>query len=128
MYSTPDKNAFFSIPVGIIRRRAKLPPPLPGQPGPFSLGGDGVLEATYAKAGLKAIEVRKVDSPVRLPSAAECVRFERESFGALHQMMSTLSEAERAETWNEIERELRKFETASGFVGPCEMLVGAGQA
>ena len=29
---------------------------------------------------------------------------------------------------SEIERELRKFETASGFVGPCEMLVGVGQA
>ena len=99
VYSTPEKNAFFSIPVGIIRRRAKLPPPLPGQPGPFSLGGDGVLAAAYARAGLKEIEVRKVDSPVRLPSAAECVRFERESFGALHQMMSSLSDAERDETW-----------------------------
>ena len=49
VYSTPEKNAFFSIPVGIIRRRAKLPPPLPGQPGPFSLGGDGVLAAAYAQ-------------------------------------------------------------------------------
>jgi SAM-dependent methyltransferase len=128
VYSTPDKNQFFSIPVGIIRRRAKLPPPQPGQPGPFSLGGDGVLAAAYERAGLRDIEVRKVDSPVRLPTAAECVRFERESFGALHQMMSTLSEAERAETWDEIERELRQFETASGFVGPCEMIVGAGTA
>ena len=128
VYSTPDKNQFFSIPVGIIRRRAKLPPPQPGQPGPFSLGGDGVLAAAYERAGLRDIEVRKVDSPVRLPSAAECVRFERESFGALHQMMSTLSETERAETWEEIERELRQFETKSGFVGPCEMIVGAGSA
>jgi SAM-dependent methyltransferase len=128
VYSPPDKNQFFSIPVGIIRRRAKLPPPQPGQPGPFSLGGDGVLAAAYERAGLRDIEVRKVDSPVRLPSAAECVRFERESFGALHQMMSTLSEAERAETWDEIERELRQFETGSGFVGPCEMIVGAGTA
>ncbi len=128
VYSTPEKNQFFSIPVGIIRRRAKLPPPQPGQPGPFSLGGDGVLAAAYERAGLRGIEVRKVDSPVRLPSAAECVRFERESFGALHQMMSTLSDAERDETWDEIERELRQFETASGFVGPCEMIVGAGAA
>ncbi len=30
VYSTPDKNPFFSIPVSIIRRRANLPPPLPG--------------------------------------------------------------------------------------------------
>jgi hypothetical protein len=61
-----------------------------------------------------------------LPSAAECVRFERESFGALHQMMAALSESERAETWKEIETALGKYETEEGFVGPCEMLVGAG--
>ena len=63
---------------------------------------------------------------MRLPSAAECVRFERESFGALHQMMAGLSEAERAQVWHDIELELRRFETATGFVGPCEMLVGVG--
>jgi ubiquinone/menaquinone biosynthesis C-methylase UbiE len=126
VYSTPERNAFFSIPVKIIRERAQLPPPLPGQPGPFSLGADGVLEAAFAKAGLSDIEVRKVPSPVKLPSAAECVRFERESFGALHQMMVGLSEAERAEAWRAIEEALRAFETSDGFVGPCEMLVGAG--
>jgi SAM-dependent methyltransferase len=32
VYSTPENNRFFSIPVSIIRRRAQLPPPLPGQP------------------------------------------------------------------------------------------------
>jgi hypothetical protein len=54
------------------------------------------------------------------------VRFERESFGALHQMMVALSETERAQAWQAIEEALRAFETGDGFVGPCEMLVGAG--
>jgi SAM-dependent methyltransferase len=128
VYSTPEKNAFFSTPVKLIRERARLPAPLPGQPGPFSLGGEGVLEATLAKAGFRDIEVRRVPSPVKLPSAAECVRFERESFGALHQMMAGLSEAEREAVWGEIEQALAAFEGADGFVGPCEMLVGAGTA
>lgn len=127
VYATPEKNPFFALPVGIIRRRAQLPPPLPGQPGPFSLGGDGVLARTLEQAGFRDVEVRKVDSPVRLPSAAECVRFERESFGALHQMMSGMGETEREDTWQEIEQALSRFETQEGgFVGPCEMLVGAG--
>jgi ubiquinone/menaquinone biosynthesis C-methylase UbiE len=128
VYSTPDRNPFFSIPVSIIRRRAQLPPPLPGQPGPFSLGAEGVLASAFERAGFRSVAVRAVDSPVHLPSAAECVRFERESFGALHQMMAGLDEAERADTWAEIERELRRFETADGFVGPCEMLVGVATA
>jgi ubiquinone/menaquinone biosynthesis C-methylase UbiE len=127
VYSTAENNAFFSLPVGIIRRRAQLPPPLPGQPGPFSLGGEGVLARTLEQAGFRDVQVRKVDSPVCLPSAAECVRFERESFGALHQMMANMDEAEREATWDEIESTLARFERPEGgFVGPCEMLVGSG--
>ncbi len=126
VYSTPDKNEFFSIPVSIIRRRAQLPPPSPGQPGPFSLGGDGALEEAYLQAGFREVRTRIVPSPLRLPSAAECVRFERESFGALHQMLSGLPESERGAVWEEIEEELRRFEGPDGFEGPCEMVVGAG--
>ena len=126
VYSTAENNKFFSIPVSIIRKRAQLPPPLPGQPGPFSLGGVGVLEEAYQRAGFREAETRIVPSPLRLSSAAECVRFERESFGALHQMMSGLSQPERESVWEEIERELRQFEGPNGFEGPCEMLVGAG--
>jgi ubiquinone/menaquinone biosynthesis C-methylase UbiE len=126
VYSTPENNKFFSIPVSIIRRRAQLPPPLPGKPGPFSLGGDGVLEEVYRQAGLREVRTQLVPSPLRLSSAAECVRFERESFGALHQMLSGLPESERGAGWEEIEQELRQFEVPDGFEGPCEMVVGAG--
>jgi len=128
VYSTPEANRFFSIPVSIIRRRAQLPAPAPGQPGPFSLGAPGAIEAAYERAGFTDIEVRRIDSPLRTASAAECVRFERESFGALHQMLSGLSEAEREEAWEEIERELSAFDGGSGFEGPCEMIVAAGTA
>ena len=126
VYSTPDNNKFFSIPVSIIRRRAQLPPPLPGQPGPFSLGGAGVLEAALQKAGFHDIRIQVVPAPLRMGHASECVRFERESFGALHQMMSGLSETEREETWKEIEEALRQFEGPRGFEGPCEMVIAAG--
>ncbi len=125
-YSTPDRNEFFSIPVSVIRRRAGLPAPVPGQPGPFSLGADGAVEAAYASAGFRDIEVRKVAAPLRLPTAADCLRFEQESFGALHQMLSGLDESARAEAWDEIETELRRFEGPGGFAGPCEMIVAAG--
>jgi SAM-dependent methyltransferase len=126
VYTTPERNPFFSIPVGIIRRRANLPPPALGQPGPFSLGGDGVLAAAFEQAGFKEVRTAVVPSPLRLASAAECVRFERESFGALHQMLSGLTEPEREAAWEEIARELAQFEGPDGFAGPCEMIVGVG--
>jgi len=126
VWTPAEKNLFFSLPVSIIRRRAQLPPPLPGQPGPFSLGTPGVLEEAYRQAGFRDIQTRLVPSPIHLSSAEECVRFERESFGALHQMLAGVNEAERESVWEEIANELRQFETADGFVGSCEMLIAVG--
>lgn len=123
VYSTPERNEFFAIPVSVIRRRAGLPAPAPGMPGPFSLGQPGVLEAAYEEAGFTDVEVRAVEAPVHFSSAAECVRFERESFGALHQMLAGLDEAGREAAWEEIESELARFESSDGFEGPCEVLV-----
>ena len=99
--------------------------PLPGSPVRFSLGQAGVLEAAFEQAGLIDVEVRTVPAPLRLASTAECVRFEQESFGAFHQMLSGLDEAGRAAAWAEIAAELSQFDGADGFVGPCELLVGA---
>ncbi|MEN9907885.1 MAG: Ubiquinone/menaquinone biosynthesis C-methyltransferase UbiE [Bacteroidota bacterium] len=127
VYSTPEKNKFFSIPVSIIRNRAKLPPALPGQPGPFSLGAEGIIEKAFEQAGFINVKSELVDSPLQLSSASECLRFEKESFGALHQMMSNLSNEEREAIWEEIERELQNFESEKGFSGPCEMVVAVGE-
>jgi ubiquinone/menaquinone biosynthesis C-methylase UbiE len=127
VYSTPEKNKFFSIPVSIIRNRAKLPPPAPGQPGPFSLGANGVIEKAFEQAGFRDVRSVLVDSPVLLPTAKFCVQFEKESFGALHQMMGGLSDSQKESVWEEIEQELKKFETANGFIGPCEMIVAVGE-
>lgn len=126
VYSTPEANEFFSVPVSIIRRRAQLPPPAPGQPGPFSLGEPGVVENAYERAGFSAVETRRMAAPLRLGSAAECLRFEQESFGALHQMLAGLSDDARADAWAEIEQALGRFQRRGGFEAPCELIVASG--
>ncbi len=123
VYSTADRNGFFAIPIGIIRRLAQLPPSAPGQPGPFSLGAAGLAEAAFAQAGFGDISAEAVPSPVRMISAADCVRFERESFGALHQMLAGLAEPDREAALAEIGQALAQYEGPNGFAGPCEMLV-----
>jgi SAM-dependent methyltransferase len=128
VYGPADRNGFFSVPIGIIRAAAELPPPAPAGPGPFSLADDGVLATELAAAGFTEIVVEPVDAPLLLSSAAECLRFAQESFGALHQMLSGLPQARRAQVWDEVGRALRQFETADGFVGPCQLLVAAARA
>jgi hypothetical protein len=61
-----------------------------------------------------------------MASAVACLRFERESFGALHQMLAGLDAAGREAAWEEIAAALTRFEGDDGFVGPCELLIAAG--
>ncbi len=124
-YSSAAVNGFFSVPVSIIRERAQLPAPAPGQPGPFSLADPEVLEQEFARAGFGDIEVEVIDAPVLLSSAAECARFERESFGALHQMLGAMAPDGQLQVWAEIESALSEYDTPDGFVGPCQLVVAA---
>jgi SAM-dependent methyltransferase len=128
VYSTPERNGFFSVPVSVIRDRAELPPPAPGQPGPFSLGGPGIADAAFRDAGFIDVVAVRIDAPLRLATAADCVQFERDSFGALHQMLASLDEEARNDAWADITERLTAYETPDGFVGPCELVVVAGTA
>ena len=125
VFSTPERNSWGAMPASIIRRRAELPPPVPGQPGPFSLGGAGVLEGLFKQAGFANPEVHAVPVPHRTTSAAEYVRVAREAFGAFNAMMAHLTARERESVWSEIEGSMRSFESPAGFEVPGECLVAA---
>jgi len=124
VFAEAAPNRFFSVPISIIRTRAELPPPAPGLPGPFSAVN---LQELLEQAGFSDVVVQRVEAPLRLADAAECARLERESFGALHQMLAGLDAVAQEETWVEIGRALQEFEGPSGFSGPCELLVGTGR-
>lgn len=125
VFSSPDRNAWGAVPASIIRRRAQLPPPVPGQPGPFSLGDPGVLEGVFNEAGFADLEIRAVPVPHRAASAAEYVQVAREAFGGFNAMMGRLRPEERESVWNEVEASLRTFESPVGFEAPGECLVVA---
>lgn len=125
VFSTPERNGWGAIPASIIRRRAQLPPPAPGQPGPFGLGAPGVLEGLFRQAGFADAEIRAVPVPHRATSAAEYVRVAREAFGGFNAMMAHLPAEERESVWNEVEGSMRGFETPGGFEVPGECLVAA---
>jgi len=126
VFSVPENNQFFSVPLAIIRRRAALPAPLPGQPGIFSLGSPGVIDSLLTKSGFRDVRIKRQLAPLRMSSADECVRFMKESFGNLHQMMSRLSETEKTAVWEEIRSELGQFESGGRFTGPCELVIASG--
>jgi hypothetical protein len=128
VFATAEQNPFFSIPVSVIRRRLGSPPSPPGNPGPFALGSNGVLRQAMETAGLTDVTVEEIEAPVRMSSAAECVRFRREASGTLAAMMAPMDEAVKEATWAEMHDALSAFETGGEFISPCTVLVGSGAA
>ena len=111
------------LEVARLRQRAQLPPPVPGQPGPFSLGADGVLENAFQEAGFASSDIKTVPVPLRMSSTAEYMGLAQEAFGAFNAMMTNLSSHERQSVWAEVEESMREFETPGGFEAPGECLV-----
>ena len=124
--STPDRNPSLSIPVSTIRRHTQLAPPSLGQPSLFSLGASGVLEKALRESGFKDVKTCLDAEPLRMASAADCLRWRRESSGTLQEMLRGLNEQKIREIWKEIEVEFEKFEGPNGFEAPCELLIGVG--
>jgi hypothetical protein len=123
-YAGVARNEFLSIPTAIVRRRVGLPPLLPGEPGPFGLGEPGALENVLEQAGFRDVETRLVAALVGFSGAAEGLRFVREAFGSLNQLLDALDERERASAWREVEDALRQFDSPEdGFEGPCWLVV-----
>jgi SAM-dependent methyltransferase len=126
VWSTAEKNPFHGLPLAIVRRLAKIPAPLPGQPGMFALSGPGVLEECYREAGFRDVAVHAVPVPRTFPSIAEAVSAMKDSFPRLQTLLNKLSDADRAQAWSEIEEGLSQFEGSNGFAAPGEWLIGVG--
>jgi ubiquinone/menaquinone biosynthesis C-methylase UbiE len=123
VYSLPEHNGFFAEPLAIARRHARLPPPAPGTPGPFSLAAPGAVEQKLRSAGFHEPQTERIAAPLRLKDARECLRLQRETFGFLRHILAPLDAAARDLAWEDIGRALERFERRGGFVAECEFLL-----
>jgi SAM-dependent methyltransferase len=123
----PATNPCVGIVVSTALKHAGLAPRDPYQPGSLlSLGRPGLLQELLAKAGFADATTTRLSAPFRLPAAKDYVEFIRTSAGPILQLLAHLDETARAAAWAEIEERLGSFQTRDGWVGPNELLLGAG--
>jgi ubiquinone/menaquinone biosynthesis C-methylase UbiE len=126
VFSALDKNPYFGIIHGTVRRLGNIPPPAIGEPWMFALGDPGALENVYKQAGFLNVPVQAVAVQRRFPSAADAIRNMQNSAGDLRELMNRLNETERERAWVEIEEQLGRFEGPNGLEVPGELLIAVG--
>ena len=121
VYSTPGAEpVLLHAGLGDPRAWRSCRRPPPGQPGRSASARRASPSRRSTDAGFVDVVAVRIDAPLRMSSAAECVRFEQESFGALHQMLAGLDAAgSRPTSGPRSPTRLAAFETADGFAGPA---------
>jgi SAM-dependent methyltransferase len=128
VFSTPDKNPCVAILVSTALKHAGLPPRDPFQPGGLlSLGKPGLIDELFRQAGFSRVATTKVSAPFYLPSVGDYLDFIRTSASPVVQILDRLDVAARDAAWAEIEQKLSAFNAPTGWAGPNELLLTAGQ-
>ena len=126
VFTTPPNNRFMAEPMQILLRHAGKPPPSPGQPGIFALGGSGVLQQLLLDRKFDDVRTETIRAQLRLASTADALEMMQQAFGAYRAVISNLDRAARAAAWEEVGQCIRQFETGSGFEPELEFIIGAG--
>ncbi len=128
VFSAPDKNPCVAILMATALKHAGLPPRDPFQPGGLlSLGKPGLIDALFREAGFSRVATTKMAAPFRLPSVQDYLAFVRTSASPILQILGRLDERAQAAAWVEIEEKLSAFSAGTGWEGPNELLLTAGQ-
>jgi SAM-dependent methyltransferase len=101
-------------------------PPLPDPEaagGLLSLGGPGVIDSLFERAGFNDVRTARIAAPMKLRSVRHYLDFIRTSAGPVLQLIAGLDSPRRNAVWAGIERSLTRFSTPEGWVGPNELLL-----
>jgi ubiquinone/menaquinone biosynthesis C-methylase UbiE len=124
VFSAPQANPCIAIMASTVRRHAGLAPASPFEPGTLlSLGQPGLMAELLASAGFAHIDVRAIAAPMRLPSVRHYTRFVQSAGLPIMAILAPLPHAVQRAAWEDIEQQLERFNVASEWVGPNEMLL-----
>jgi ubiquinone/menaquinone biosynthesis C-methylase UbiE len=121
VWSTAERNPFFSIPLSILAKYVAGPA---STSGPFSLAGTGVFEQALKEAGFREVSVRAVPIQLRFPSVD--AYFQQMPSASVANAIRQFDQQDRQRLQEEIKQALIPFERPEGLVFPGELLLGVG--
>lgn len=124
VFSSPETNPCVAITMRTARQHAGLANADPFAPGSLlSLGRPGLAAQLLGEAGFGEVEVTPLAVPFHAASVDDYIAFVRTSGSPVIEVLRHLPAARQAEAWADIRRQLDRFTTAHGWVGPNELLL-----
>jgi ubiquinone/menaquinone biosynthesis C-methylase UbiE len=118
VWATPDRVAF-AAPVPVMAEVAGVTPPADG-PGPFALGGDGVLEQLVRAAGFRDVAAGEAVAVYETPSREVCTEWLRDVAPPISQLVVDQSAEVQDRVWSAVTDAWAPFEGDDGRVRlPC---------
>lgn len=118
VWATPDKVAF-ATPVPVMVDMLGIEPPA-GGPGPFALGGDGVLQSLVREAGFTDVVSGTTVATYVMPSAEACTEWVRDVAPPITELIADQPASVQEQVWERVTQAWAPFKGPDGVVQlPC---------
>jgi SAM-dependent methyltransferase len=126
VFGSPQANPCVTTLMSTALEHAGLPPRDPFQPGGLlSLGKPGLIDDLFKGAGFREIATTSIAAPFHLPTVKDYMNFIRTSAGPIVEILKSLDGVKAEAAWADMEQALSRYETATGWEGPNELLLTA---
>lgn len=118
VWGPPERNPFFTVPMGVLQKHVDMPPPQPGAPGVFALADRERLAAVLSEAGFRDVRVEETVLPMALfDTGEEYWRYTRELAAPIAALFAKLP----PETQEAISREVAEAAAAGSPGGKVSL-------
>ena len=118
IWSAPEKNAYLTTPLAVIKQFVDLPPPDPTAPGIFRLAKPGDLASLLQKSGFVDVVEEEYLAEVRFPSGEEYYESLMDIAAPIQNVFARLSEPQKAEARKRIVDSIGQFRRTDGIALP----------
>lgn len=129
VWDRPEANQWFTRPQRLLLDRGAVPPPSPGEPGPFALADAERLEELLWGAGLTGVRVEAVDFEWHADSLEAWFEHTRSTSTTVAAAVADMAPADHYAFRDDFDAAFAEFVGADGRVAiPARALVGSGEA
>ncbi len=127
VWSAPEKNAYLTTPLGIIKQFIELPPPDPTAPGIFRLAKPGELARMLQAAGFVSVAEEEYLAEVRFPSGEEYYESLMDIAAPIQNLFTRLTEGQQSDARNRIVSSISQYRGTDGIALPIAVRMVAGR-